>query len=142
LIIGAHYTDEFFSNPTNLSMFEERCKTGRATTVLISDPNGFGVEYLHKIDTQVPNVKEIINRIIRLLTLPPYGCTTQMKIHLHPVVLRYLFLATEKSIWIVPMLNSKGIAAVPAIEICHDSPLYETFIGDIQRLIEQSQIVP
>lgn len=136
LIIGAHYTDKFFSD--YIHVFEERCKAGRTTTILISDPKKAGVEYLHKIDTEVPNVEEIINRIIRLLTSPPHGCTTQMHIYLHPVVLRYLFLATEKSIWIVPMLNSKGRSTVPAIEIRHDSPLYKTFFGDIERLIEQS----
>jgi len=138
LIIGAHYTDDFFSNPTNLSMFEERCKTGRATMVLISDPNGFGVEYLHKIDKELPNVEEKVNRIIRLLTSLPHNCTTHMEIRLHSYVLRYLFLATEKSIWIVPMLNSKGHASVPAIQICHDSPLYTIFYEDIQRLIQQA----
>lgn len=136
LIIGAHYTEAFFTN--YIKVFEERCKAGRTTTILISDPNSLGIKYLNNIDTEVPNVEEIISRIIRLLTSPPHGCTTQMQIYLHPVVLRYLFLATEKSIWVVPMLNSKGRSPVPAIEIRHDSPLYKTFFEDIERLMQQS----
>jgi len=136
LFIGAHYTERFFSD--YIQVFEERCKAGRTTTILISDPKGSGVEYLHKIDPEVPNVEEIINRITRLLTSPPHGCTTHMHIYLHPVVLRYLFLATEDSIWFVPMLNSKGRSQVPAIQIRHDSPLYTIFYDDIQRLIQQA----
>ncbi|MEZ5673251.1 MAG: hypothetical protein R3E08_13080, partial [Thiotrichaceae bacterium] len=36
LIIGAYYTEAFFSD--YIKVFEERCKAGRTTTVLISDP--------------------------------------------------------------------------------------------------------
>jgi len=136
LIIGAHYAEAFFSN--YISLFEERCKAECSTVVLISNPDSLGIKYLKDSDPEVPNVEERVQRIIRLLTSPPHGCTTQMHIYLHPVVLRYLFIATEDSIWFVPMLNSKGRSQVPAIQIRHDSPLYTIFYDDIQRLIQQA----
>ncbi len=137
LIIGAHYSEAFFMNHSEI--FEERCKHQRLTTVLLSDPDNFGCDYLKKIDPEVPNIDERVQRVIKLLTEKPNGCKDNMQIFLHPVVLRYLFIKTEHCIWFVPMLNSKGRSHVPVIQLRKKSALFEIFNADIQRLLEQSK---
>lgn len=137
LTIGAHYSEGFFMNYSEI--FEERCKHQRLTTVLLSDPHNLGCEYLKKIDPEVPNIEERVQRVIKLLTEEPNGCKNNMQVFLHPVVLRYLFISTEHCIWFVPMLNSKGRSHVPVIQLRKNSPLFNIFNDDIQRLLEQSK---
>ncbi len=138
LMIGAHYTESFFSNYSEI--FETRCKHQRSTTVLLSDPDGLGIQYLKNSDPEIPNVKERVDRIIKLLTGPPYGCSKNMHIFLHPVILRYLFIASEDCIWFIPMLNSKGRSAIPTLQIRAGSELYRIFYEDIERLKAQSKL--
>ncbi|OQW94249.1 MAG: hypothetical protein BWK79_06855 [Beggiatoa sp. IS2] len=138
LIIGAHYAEGFFSN--YVEIFQNRCQHQRQTTVLLSNPEGSGIKYLKEIDPEVPNVAERVQRITKLLTEPPYGCPKNMHIYLHPVVLRYLFVASDQCIWFIPMLNSKGRSPIPTLQIRADSSLYNIFYQDIQRLIEQSEL--
>ncbi|MEK7991901.1 MAG: hypothetical protein VSS52_012900, partial [Thiotrichaceae bacterium] len=135
LIIVAHYPEAFFSRYCKL--FESRCQTGKSTTLLLSQPDGHGITYLKNIDPEVPNVEERVQRIIAQMTR--MKAKSSVEIRLHSVVLHYLLIVTEQTIWVTPMLNSKGMSKVPVLKIRNNSPLYEIFYEDAQRLIEQSE---
>jgi hypothetical protein len=54
-------------------------------------------------------------------------------------VLRYCFIATEDYIWVNLFFNSKGASPIPAFVVKANSPLYQLYWEDIQRLREQSE---
>ncbi len=139
LIIAAHYPEAFFARYSKL--FETRCQTEKSTTVLLSKHDGQGITYLKNSDPEVPNVEERVQCIIALLTKSFSQSPTTIDIRLHSVVLHYLIIATEQAIWVTPMLNSKGRSHVPVLKVRHNSPLYEIFNADVQRLIAQSEKV-
>lgn len=137
LIIAAHYPEAFFARYSKL--FETRCQTGKPTTLLLSKPDGHGITYLKNIDPEVPNVAERVQRIIAQMT--KMSSQSSVDIRLHSVVLHNLLIVTEQAIWVTPMLNSKGMSKVPVLKIRHNSPLYEIFYEDAQRLIAQSEMI-
>ena len=138
LIIGAHYAEYFFRE--EIGVFQVRCEKERKTTILLLKPNGIGAHYLKELDSEVPDISERVERIKKLLHDSPHlpDGKAHITILLHEPVLRYSFIATEENIWVNFFTNSKGMTPVPAIKVAANSPLYQIFMGDIERLMASS----
>jgi hypothetical protein len=139
-IIGAHYAEYFFRE--EIGVFQARCESGRKTTVLLLKSDGVGARYLKDLDPEVPrDLGERVERTVKLLHDSPHlpGGKAHIEILLHEPVLRYSFIATEENIWVNFFTNSKGMTPVPALKVAEGSPLYQIFMGDIERLMAQSQ---
>ena len=136
VVIGFHHNPRIIDQ--YIKELEERVRTGKKTTVLLSNPNGRAIRYLSKFEVESDHIKPDIRKIFaKLSTINQIAnAKTAIKVKVHDTILRYSFVYTIEGVWIKPYRNSSGRDNTPGIFVRSWSPLYEFHKRDINELLE------
>ena len=138
--IGFIHSSRFVDD--NLELLKERAKSGKKTTILLSDPDGTAIEYLLSLTTikdhVIPNIQKVISKVDEHIN-KGNGIREKIRVKHHDTVLRYSFVQSRDGIWVKMYQNSTGIAITPGIYIRSGSSMYKFFYDDIQRLKEDAK---
>jgi len=135
LTIGVQYSPRFVEDFHWL--IEKRTQANKHTTILVMDENSAAARYLKDSHTGVADVHAGVSKIRHIIGNAAEGEAPFVRIKTHNKVLRYTFIRTEESIWIVLYSNSKGRVMVPAIKVRSGTLLYKFFDQDIERLVNE-----
>ena len=137
VIIGFLHSSRFVDD--NLELLRERAKSGKKTTILLSDPDGAAIKYLLSLTTikdhVIPNIQKVSSKVEEHINSGD-GIKERIRVKHHDTVLRYSFVQSRDGIWVKMYQNSRGIAITPGIYIRSGSAMYRFFYDDIQKLKE------
>ena len=136
VIIGFHH------NPRIIDLYikeiEKRVRSGKKTTVLLSNPDGRAISYLSTFEAESGHLKPDINKGITTLSELNQidNVKSPIDIKLHDNILRYSFVYSIEGVWIKPYRNSSGRDNPPGIYVRSWSPLYDYYKRDIFDLLD------
>lgn len=131
LVIGIHYSDGIITRMSKAISL--RSGKGKTTQVLHSDPEGLARHYLERCLSRPVDLAVKVERLCELIKRfdPPENIVMRP----HSRVLRYSFIFSDTSVWVIFLTNSDGYEPeVPAVRIACGTPLYEFFRRDIADL--------
>ncbi len=141
LIIGEHYSSRFFEDYA--PQIRERLQHGLETTALLLRPDSDAAQYLRASGSGHGAIKDNLNKIRDLVADTGRGpgavLGTQLQVKWHSRVLRYSFVLSDDAVWVRFFTNSEGFSLVPAFCVGKATPLYDFFVTDITRLLEQGE---
>ena len=108
------------------SIINARIALNKVTQILHSAPDGIAKSYLENCLSA--------SRFLGLIS-DRFAQSSKVRTISHARVLRYSFVYSDDSIWIIFLTNSAGYeAAIPAFKISSGTPLFEFFKRDIRDL--------
>jgi len=143
LIIGEHYSSRFFED--NAPHIRARLARGDETIALLLKPETFAARYLVESRSGHGRVSDQLEKIREITTI---SASVQSKarrkpngflIKWHSRVLRYSFVMGDDLVWVRFFTNSEGYSLVPAVCVSKGTPLYEFFLTDVTRLLEEAE---
>jgi hypothetical protein len=143
LIIGEHYSSRFFEDYA--PHIRERLARGGETIALLLKPETSAARYLRESRSGHGAVSEQIRKIHEITNISDSGhnkasgATAGFHIKWHKRVLRYSFVMSDDLVWVRFFTNSEGYSLVPAVCVSRGTPLYEFFLTDVTRLLEQAE---
>lgn len=143
LIVGEHYSSRFFEDYA--PQIRERLARGDETIALLLKPDTSAARYLRESGSGHGGVSEQLGKIREIASIPASGSnkglreTAGFRIKWHKRVLRYSFVMSDDLVWIRFFTNSEGYSLVPAMCVSKGTPLYEFFLTDVTRLLDQAE---
>jgi len=143
IVIGEHYSARIFEDYA--PQIRERLRLGYETTVLLVKPQSIAADYLKASGSGHGGISANLEKIRTIVVSPQAGPGTRPKangglaVKWHGRVLRYSFVMSEDAVWVRLFTNSEGFSLVPAFCVERSTPLYEFFLTDITKLLEQSE---
>lgn len=144
LIIGEHYSSRFFEDYAP-QIRERLARGGGETIALLLKPETSAARYLRESGSGHGGVSEQLGKIHEITNISASGHSTASRettgfcIKWHKRVLRYSFVMSDDLVWVRFFTNSEGYSLVPAVCVSKGTPLYEFFLTDVTRLLEQAE---
>ena len=116
------------------SIINARIALNKVTQILHSAPDGIAKSYLENCLSAPLNLQSKVSRFLGLIS-DRFAQSSKVRTISHARVLRYSFVYSDDSIWIIFLTNSDGYeAAIPAFKISSGTPPFEFFKRDIRDL--------
>ncbi len=132
LAIGIHYSDGMIVRFETI--IRARLDQNKPTQILHSDPDGIGRSYLSECLSIPVDLDSKVTRLQQLIQ-SRFGDNTHIKMITHGRVLRYSFIFSDHSIWLILLTNCDGYEPeLPAFRIASGTPLFDFFKRDIAHL--------
>lgn len=146
LIIGEHYSSRLFEDYA--PQIRDRIARGQETIALLLKPDTHAARYLREsgsghggVEQQLQKIREITDISSNRHDNKVLGEAARVQMKWHKRVLRYSFVMSDELIWVRFFTNSEGYSLVPALCVAKGTPLYEFFLTDVTRLMEQAEDV-
>lgn len=132
LTIGLQYSPRFVEDFNGL--IARRAAAGKRTKILVLNGNSAAAKYLKESRTGIADIEGSVGKIHAIIQGAVTSRPEYVSIITHDRVLRYSFIRTDESIWIKFYANSNARVTVPALKVRVNTPLYDFFDADIDRL--------
>lgn len=125
----------------NLSAFEKRVKRGHNTNIIVCDPSGPIPNAVKEVTSDTFDAQLAYRRLLEVVAELRKCGPGRVHVKLHGTLLRYCFVSNAETIWIKLYMNCKGRRSVPGFRVKANTPMFDSYMSDIERLIAEARSV-